>query len=407
MLQEIRKRRIDPVILICVLLFSLYSLLAVYSATSSSEGEQIRENFYKQVAWIVIGLILFFGLSFIPLSFVFSLTYTAYAILLLMILLIDLYGAISSGAQRWFEFGGVKIQPSEFMKPVLVLTLARFLSPEHHDPNKLGNLFITASLVLAPFVLVLQQPDLGTSLVYLAVVIPILYWRGLSPFTIFVIISPVAAFLASFNFYSFSAIILIISIILALSKRGKLIGWTVFASNVFVGTLSPLVWNKLHGYQQQRILTFLGVVDDPKGVGYQIIQSMVAIGSGGFFGKGLLHGTQTQLRFLPAQHTDFIFSVLAEEWGFIGSVVVLATFFVFISRSIKIASMVGYHFASLATFGMAAIFLFQVVVNLGMTMGIMPVTGVPLPFISYGGSAMITNMIMAGLISNAAVQRHL
>jgi len=407
MLQELGKKRMDPVILVCVLLFSLYSLLAVYSATSSSEVEQVRGNFTKQIVWISIGLMIFFGLSYIPLSVVFSLTFAAYGILIFMIFMIDLFGAISGGAQRWFEMGGIKIQPSEFMKPVLVLMLARFLSPEHHNPNKLNNLLLAFALVLAPFLLVLKQPDLGTSLVYLAVVIPMLYWRGLSPFTIFVLVSPFVAFLASFNFYAFAAAIFIISVILYLSKRGKWVGWTVFLTNVFVGTLSPLVWNKLHGYQQQRILTFLGLVDDPKGVGYQIIQSMVAIGSGGFSGKGLLHGTQTQLRFLPAQHTDFIFSVLAEEWGFVGSLVVVGTFYVFISRSIKIASTVGYNFASLATLGLATIFAFQVVVNLGMTMGIMPVTGVPLPFISYGGSAMLTSMVMAGLISNAATQRHL
>jgi rod shape determining protein RodA len=233
-----------------------------------------------------------------------------------------------------------------------------------------------------------------------------LYWRGLSPFTIFVICSPLIAFLASFNYYAFSAAILLISVVLYLSRRGKRVAWSVFLLNVFVGTLSPVVWNGLHGYQQQRILTFLGLVEDPRGVGYQIIQSMVAIGSGGIFGKGLLHGTQTQLRFLPAQHTDFIFSVLAEEWGFIGSLAVLALFFVFIMRAIKIAASSSYRFASLAAMGMATIFAFQAIVNLGMTMGIMPVTGVPLPFISYGGSAMLTNMTMAALLSNAVTQRY-
>lgn len=406
MLEEIRKTRVDRVILVCVLLFSLFSLLAVYSATQSSQAESVRDNFTKQIIWVVLGLILFFSITYVPLPVIFTVTYPVYLILLLMILGIDLVGSISGGAQRWFAIGGIKIQPSEFMKPVLVLTLARFLSPEHANPNILRNLLIAFAVVLVPFVLVLKQPDLGTSLVYLAMIIPILYWRGLSPFTIFVICAPVFAFLASFNYYSFSVVILLISVVLYLSRRGKRVAWTVFLLNVFVGTLSPLVWSGLHGYQQQRILTFLGLVEDPRGVGYQINQSMIAIGSGGIFGKGLLHGTQTQLHFLPAQHTDFIFSVLAEEWGFIGSLAVLALFFVFISRAIEIASSSGYRFANLAAIGMVAIFAFQVVVNLGMTMGIMPVTGVPLPFISYGGSAMLTNMAMAALISNVRAQRY-
>ncbi|HOT96798.1 MAG TPA: rod shape-determining protein RodA [bacterium] len=406
MLDDIRKTRVDRVILICVLLFSLFSLLAVFSATHGSKVAAIHDNFAKQIVWVAIGLALFFALTFVPLHIIFSLAYPLYALLLLMILGIDLVGSISGGAQRWFEVGGVKIQPSEFMKPVLVLTLARFFAPEQVNPNQIKNLLIAFAIVLIPFVLVLEQPDLGTSLVYLAVIIPMLYWRGLQPFTIFVIVSPVIAFLASFNYYSFSAAILLISAVLYLSRRSKRVAWSVFFVNVFVGTLSPLVWERLHGYQQQRILTFLGLVNDPRGVGYQIIQSMVAIGSGGLTGKGLLQGTQTQLRFLPAQHTDFIFSVLAEEWGFIGSLAVLALFLVFLSRGIKIAASSGYRFARLATMGLVITIAFQAVVNLGMTMGIMPVAGVPLPFISYGGSAMLTNMTMAALLSNAATQRY-
>ena len=406
MLEEIRNTRVDRAILICVLLFSLFSLLAVYSATAGNKEAAIYENFYKQIVWVVAGLVLFFALTYLPLHIVFTLAYPLYGILLLMIFIIDLMGAVTGGAQRWLDLGGIKFQPSEFMKPVLILTLARFLSPEHANPNRLKNLLIAGAIVLVPFLLVLKQPDLGTSLVYLSMLIPILYWRGLTPFAIFVICSPVLAFLASFNYYSFSAVILLISAVLYLSRRSKLVTWTVFAVNVFVGTLSPLVWGSLHGYQQQRVLTFLGLVEDPRGVGYQIIQSMVAIGSGGAFGKGLLNGTQTQLRFLPAQHTDFIFSVLAEEWGFFGSIVVLALFYFFITRSLKIASSSGYRFASLAAIGMVTIFAFQTIVNLGMTMGIMPVTGVPLPFISYGGSAMLTNMTMAALLSNTATQRY-
>lgn len=407
MLKEMTTGRVDGVMLLCLLLFCLYSLLAVYSATNSAEVPQIRENFNKQIGWIVIGLSLFFILSYVPISWIFTLTYFTYGVLILAILLLDIFGSIGGGARRWFEIAGIKIQPSEFMKPILVLTLARYLTPEQHTPNHLRHLLASFALVLLPFALVLKQPDLGTSLVYLAVLIPVLYWRNLSPFTLFVICSPAISFIASFNFWTFSLVIALVSAVLYLARRGKLIGWSVFLINILVGLAAPQIWDRLHSYQQQRVLTFLGLVSDPQGVGYQIIQSMVAIGSGGFFGKGLLHGTQTQLRFLPAQHTDFIFSVLAEEWGFIGSLLILATFLFFILRGVKIATSASYRFVSLAVIGMTTIFAFQSIVNLGMTMGIMPVTGVPLPFISYGGSAMLTNMFMAGVMSRAVKERYL
>jgi len=255
-------------------------------------------------------------------------------------------------------------------------------------------------------VLVLKQPDLGTALTFLILLIPMLYWKGLSLFVIFVICSPIITFISSFNFWTFFFIILFICAILLLSRQRAIVFWSVFMLNIIVGIVAPFFWNHLHDYQQQRILNFLGIISDPKGVGYQIIQSKVAIGSGGILGKGFLHGTQTQLSFLPAQHTDFIFSVLAEEWGFLGSFVVLATFLILLIRGISIASSAKTNFSGLLTVGLVTIFAFQVVVNIGMTLGIMPVTGMPLPFISYGGSSMLSSMIMAGLIMNISLQRY-
>ncbi len=402
LLPELKKTKMDRVILICVLLFSFFSLLAVYSATYSSPTESVRDNFNKQLAWIGLGLLIFYLSSRIPPVVFYTSCYALYGILLLMLALLDVFGAIAGGGQRWFEFAGIKIQPSEFMKPVLVIALAHYLSVETHSPNKLRHLLVTFALALAPFILVIKQPDLGTALVYLSVLIPMLYWRGLSPFTIFILVSPLVAFIASFHIVSFFLVMALIATVLYLSRRSKWVFLSVFAINISVGLLAPVLWNNLHGYQQQRILTFLGLVSDPKGVGYQIIQSKVAIGSGGLLGKGLLHGTQTQLRFLPAQHTDFIFSVLAEEWGFFGSLAVLIILFTFLYRTVKIASSAHHRYASLLTVGLMTMLAFQIILNIGMTMGVAPVTGVPLPFISYGGSAMLTNMAIAGIICNAA-----
>jgi len=403
-LEQIKKRRIDWVIVGCVLSLSLYGLLAIYSATHSSESVQIRLNFDRQIIWIAMGLVVGAILTFLPTTWFISLSTFLYSPLLLALLALELFGR-SGDANRWLDIAGFRFQPSELMKPVVVLTLARFLSEDSNSPNQFKKLALAFLLVLVPFVLVLKQPDLGTSLSFLVILIPMLFWRGLKPFVIFVLCSPILAFISSFNFWTFFAVMLVISFILYLSRTGLLVFWSVFLLNITVGILAPILWGKLHDYQQQRILTFLGLVSDPQGMGYQIIQSKVAIGSGGFWGKGLLQGTQTQLRFLPAQHTDFIFSVLAEEWGFIGALVVLVTFFIFLYRGISIATSTNYRFASLMTIGLVSLIGFQVIINLGMTIGIMPVTGIPLPFVSYGGSAMITNMAIAGMIANVSLQR--
>jgi len=403
-LEQIKKRRIDWVIVGCVLSLSLYGLLAIYSATHSSESVQIRLNFDRQIIWIAMGLVVGAILTFLPTTWFISLSTFLYSPLLLALLALELFGR-SGDANRWLDIAGFRFQPSELMKPVVVLTLARFLSEDSNSPNQFKKLALAFLLVLVPFVLVLKQPDLGTSLSFLVILIPMLFWRGLKPFVIFVLCSPILAFISSFNFWTFFAVMLVISFILYLSRTGLLVFWSVFLLNITVGILAPILWGKLHDYQQQRILTFLGLVSDPQGMGYQIIQSKVAIGSGGFWGKGLLQGTQTHLRFLPAQHTDFIFSVLAEEWGFIGALVVLVTFFIFLYRGISIATSTNYRFASLMTIGLVSLIGFQVIINLGMTIGIMPVTGIPLPFVSYGGSAMITNMAIAGMIANVSLQR--
>ncbi|MBN1997535.1 rod shape-determining protein RodA [candidate division KSB1 bacterium] len=384
------------------LLLSGYGLLAIYSATNSSDNPDIRDNLTSQIIWICVGLALGLVISYLSLNIVFSVAYFPY-VSLVVLLAILAFVPSSNGVNRWFQVGPFHLQPSELMKPALVLALARFISDRNRSPNKLKTLFFTFLFVLLPFILVLKQPDLGTSLTYLAIVIPMLYWRGLSTFIIFAICTPIITFVASFHFWTFFVIIVLTSLILIWSKRGTLVFWVLFVLNISVGIFAPVFWNSLHEYQKQRILTFLGLISDPQGVGYQIIQSKVAIGSGGIIGKGFLHGTQTQLRFLPAQHTDFIFSVLAEEWGFIGAIVVLLTFFLFLRKAVEIGSSTKNMFAGVLIMGIMTVFAFQLFVNVGMTLGIMPVTGIPLPFISYGGSAMITNMLMVGILANKSV----
>lgn len=405
MYDSIKNAKIDWLLVATLLLLVLYGLVTVYSATYKSDQIQLSNNFSKQALWALSGLIVCAIITLMPTSWLYSSAPGLYSFFILLLLLLEFLPHSGGSTARWLQLGSIQIQPSEFMKPVMVLALAQFLSKENHSPDKASNLFLVFLLVIVPFVLVLKQPDLGTSLAFVILTVPMLYWRGLSGFVIFVICAPLVSFVAAFNFWTFFFAIILISAALLYYHRGAVVFWSFFALNISVGILAPVFWGKLHQYQQQRILTFLGLVSDPHGVGYQIIQSKVAIGSGGFLGKGFLQGTQTQLRFLPAQHTDFIFSVLAEEWGFIGSLIVLATFLIFLFRSVHIASHTQNLFSSLLTIGAVTIFAFQVFVNIGMTLGIMPVTGLPLPFISYGGSSMIASMILAGFIFNAAVRR--
>jgi len=401
----LNKIKFDWTIIVCVFLLTLYGLIAIYSATFTSEPQAGSNFFVKQILWIVIGLCFMFAIMFVPPGWFRVSAYVLYVINLCFLIFLLLVPQ-SSGPSRWIGFGGLQLQPSEFMKPVLVMTLAAFLSSNKCSLRKVKYVFGAFGLTLLPFALVLKQPDLGTSLTFLVLLIPMLYWKGLSLFVIFVICAPIITFLSSFNFWTFFFIIIFICAILLLSRQRAIIFWSVFIINIIVGIVAPFFWNHLHEYQQQRILNFLGIISDPKGAGYQIIQSKVAIGSGGLTGKGFLHGTQTQLSFLPAQHTDFIFSVLAEEWGFVGAFVILVTFLIFLIKGISVASSAKTNFSGLLTAGLVTIFAFQMVVNIGMTLGIMPVTGMPLPFISYGGSSMLSGMIMAGLILNTSLQRY-
>jgi len=227
-----------------------------------------------------------------------------------------------------------------------------------------------------------------------------LYYAGMKPANLFLILSPALSVVCAFHLISWMIFILFLLLMLFLSRPRFLTTAAIFLLNFAVGIVTPILWGGLHEYQQKRILVFLNPGRDPLGAGYQVIQSKVALGSGGFLGKGFLHGTQTKLAFLPAQHTDFIFSSFGEQVGFLGSLVILVLFLILILRGIKIAHMARNKFAGLVAMGATAVILFHVFVHVGVSLGIMPVTGLPLPFMSYGGSSLVTNMILIGLLLN-------
>jgi rod shape determining protein RodA len=248
--------------------------------------------------------------------------------------------------------------------------------------------------------LVLKQPDLGTSMIFLVILLSLLFWTGLSLYLIVLLITPLLSLILAFHWISWGLFFLGLLIALFYLRPGRWLGAFVVVLNLLFGIVTPILWNKMHDYQKERILAFLDPSRDPLGSGYQLIQSKVAIGSGGLLGKGYLNSSQARLEFLPMQHTDFIYSVLGEEFGLLGCSLVLLLLGYMLYRGIHLALKSRNNFSSLLAWGIITVLGFQSFVNIGMTLGILPVTGVPLPFVSYGGSALLVNWAMWGLLIN-------
>jgi rod shape determining protein RodA len=398
-------RELDKIIVVCALILSLSGLMAIYSATSTqADSEILQNNFSKQVIWLLIGVMAASAVILAPTKAFYDAAYGLYGLSIVLLVLVLFFGG-GKGAHRWFIFGPVHFQPSEVAKIATILALAKFLSEEGRQLDRVKDVAIAFGLVALPAALILRQPDLGTALTIISIFLPVMFWAGLSPFVIFLVASPVLAIVSAFNFYSFLAAMILIIAVLFLTKRRLSVLTAVFILNIVVGALTPSLWNRMHDYQRTRILIFLGVEQDPRGTGYQVAQSQVAIGSGEFWGKGWAQGTQTKLRFLPEQHTDFIFSVIGEEFGFFGVTIILLTFYALLWRGLQIAGEVKNKFLSLLVVGCISLIAVHVVINTGMTVGIMPVTGIPLPFLSYGGSSMLTNMILVGLILSTSMRK--
>ncbi len=397
-------KRVDLGIVFTVSFLLIAGLVAVYSATQSS-SPALANNFVKQLAWVFLGTIVLSVVVTMPMKWFKQYAYLVYFFSLGLLVLVLIFGKGQGAVHRWFVIGPIRFQPSEIAKITTVFALARYLSEEQRNCANPTDVLMALAIAAIPMALVAKEPDLGTALVFAALVLPMMFWAGLSLFSVFLFMAPVLTLVSAFSFWSFTITMLFIITVLFLSKRGLRIIIPNFLFNIMVGIVTPILWNHLHEYQQNRILTFLGLKQDPQGLGYQVLQSKVAIGSGGLWGKGWTHGTQTQLRFLPEQHTDFIFSVVGEEFGFLGVSLVLLAFFFLLWRSFNIAIECRSKFSSLVVVGAVVIIAFHVIINTGMTVGIMPVTGLPLPFLSYGGSALISNMILVGLILNAGRRR--
>ena len=390
---NINYRIVAPIILLCLL--SLFLL-----NSTSAESSFIASTFSRQLLWLAIGVFVFIGAQFLRIQFFNEYAYHFYVILIIAILG-TYFMPIKGGSQRWLIFGSLSIQPSEIGKVLMVFVLAKFLSDQRENFNHLWILILTLLLVVLPALMVFNQPDLGTAIIYLVITYPMLYWAGIRPYYLFIVISPAISVLAAFNIIAFYLWMLLIIILFIYSQPKVLEGVILFIVNVSCGLLTPYIWeNILYEHQRNRMLTFLDPLRDPQGAGYQIIQSMTAIGSGGFWGTGLGQGTQTHLRYLPVRDTDFIISVSGEELGLFSILFILASYSFFIYWMLVYAEKIRNIFSSLVMIGFVSILFVHLLVNMGMTVGLFPVTGLPAPFISYGGSFLLTCILMIGLINN-------
>lgn len=380
-------------------------LLSIFSATHLTDDP----HFTKQLIAFGLGVVLLLLIVMIPLRLIDGASFTMYATAIVLLILVMMTGSVRYGARRWFSLGPIGFQPSELAKIAAILFAARILALRRISSSQVMNMAIVFALVLVPMGLIVKQPDLGTALCVGCIALPILYWHGISLFSIFVLFSPIATVLihigSGYSFDTFITTLFVLLVILYFSRRRTAIVLGVFALNIIVGLSSEPIWGSLKEYQKQRILNFIDPERDTQGSGYQVLQSKIAIGAGGIEGQGYLGGTQTQLHFLPEQHTDFIFSVIGEEFGFLGALFLLALFALLIFRLLMLANITDDKFASLTLIGIASLFSFQLLVNIGMTTGLMPVTGIPLPFLSYGGTALWTNMALTGIAMNISMRK--
>ena len=390
-------------IISCVAFLTLIGLIVLKSISQHQGGDLLNNPFNKQVIILVPAIILSFLIIVIPRYTIHKYSYPLYFIGIIIVLL-PFAGSSHANTYRWLDLGlPFNIQPSEFAKVFTTIALARYLSDHTIQIKKFYSIIIPIGFVLIPSIIVMKQPDLGTAIVMLVPVLPMLYWSGARPFYLFLIIAPVLSMLTAFQTISFTIWALILGAIIIGARQTVIVSILLFFGNIFLGLISPLAWNSLSPYQQGRILSFLNPEKDPLGVAYQVIQSKTAIGSGGIFGKGWGEGTQTHLKFLPVQESDFILSVIGEELGFLVIAIVLSVMCYFIIQILKRAFLSKDKFSSLSLIGLASIMLAHSFVNTAMTVGLIPVKGLPFPFISAGGSFLITSYIMVGLVINLSV----
>jgi rod shape determining protein RodA len=425
---------IDFPLFLAALILTVFGILFIYSSGVSSAGNVVSDEYRRQIVWAAVGTIIALALSMVNFRRIYDFSIYLYFGTLILLIYTCLFGHMVSGARAWIGIGGFGIQPSEFAKITTILFLARHLDTTKRGQNITGRFIVSCLIVFVPMALILLQPDFGTSLVFVPILLAMTFIGGI-PLRYVIFLGgciaatgvmmvlpfwqeniptgniPSVLFLMNkwFILISVSALVAVGLVSLYGFRRyGKrYFYWICYigAMGIFSLLASFVSHKVLKDYQIMRLIVFLDPNVDPRGSGWHIIQSMTAIGSGGFTGKGFLNGTQSHYRFLPQQSTDFIFSIFTEEWGFLGGVLVIALFMLVCLRLVNIVKTTSDTFGAYIAAGLAAMYLFHFLINVGMAMGVMPITGIPLYFMSYGGSALISAMAGIGIALNIHIRR--
>ena len=388
----------DPALFLAALVMTSFGIAMIYSAGVLNIPSPITEGAWiLQIQWAAISLVAFVVICQIGPRWIEWVAVPAHVlcvILLLATLFVGAGSGTAAGVRSFLEIGPIRFQPSELAKLTTILALARYLGARP-EPATLRALVNPAAIVGVPFVLVILQPDLGTALAFVGILFAALFWAGTPIGLLALLMTPGISLVLSFDPRIWAAffVFLVLALYLYRYRLFLVESLAVVLASLAAGTISTPLWNSLADYQQNRILVFLDPSVDPRGAGYHVVQSMVAIGSGGLTGNGFTEGTQKRFDFLPEQHTDFIFSVIGEELGYLGTILTLLLFAVILYRLVRMAEGEADPFAGLVIFGIFGAWLVHVFVNVGMTVGMVPVTGIPLPFVSYGGTFLLMSWV--------------
>ncbi len=402
-----RLREIDRPLAAVVLLLAGYGLATLYSAGQTDVlASPVATIWHKQLIWLSVGsvaAVLMFRVSPRLLEWATPYAYVISVVILLLTLATGSGAGTAAGTRSWITLGGVRLgQPAELAKLAVILMLARWLAERREPPATLRELLPPVAIVVVPLGLVAAQPDLGSAIVFVAIFFAMLFWAGTKPSLLLLLASPVISLVLAFSTLTWGAWIVLLFALLLWWRPYVWEGLAVMLASFVTGAYALPLWRHLAPYQQNRLLAFLNPEVDPRSTGWHVIQSKIAIGSGGFLGQGFTHGPQKRLAFLPAQHTDFIFPVVGEELGFLGVVAALALFAALIFTLLRIARRATDPFSSLCVFGIAGLLFTHIVENIGMTVNLMPITGIPLPFFSYGGSFLLGCSVAVGIALRVA-----
>lgn len=398
-----RKAVADYPLAMIALLLTAFGVAVVYSAGQTEvTNAAVQGAWLRQVTWLAVGLVAFLVVSRFSVRFLEWAALPAYLIAIALLVITLVFGSGAGTAESmkgWLTIGGRRLgQPSELAKIAVAMMLAKVLASYRVAPKSLVDLIKPGIVVLIPWVLVMLQPDLGTSLVFIGLFFAMLFWAGASGMLLLLAASPVISLVLAASTGLWAAWFILLLVIVWLYKPYVVEGVVLVIANLMMGVAAPILWEKLEPHQRERLLVFLDPARDPQRSGYQILQSRIAIGSGGWTGKGYTQGSQKRNGFLPEQHTDFIFAVVGEELGFLGVTLALMLFLLLFLRIIRVATRASDSYASLVAFGLAGSWFVHVLVNVGMTINVMPITGIPLPFFSYGGSFLLACWIAVGML---------